>query len=188
MTIPSKPTREPPNERATPPGFDSADEENLVAYLDGELDYETSQSIERRLARDVDYRQRLQQLQRAWDLMDALPRVHAGQSFAKTTMELVAIKAEQDVDSVAARSRRRSMRLWIAGVVTTVAATVGSFELVRLIVTAPDRQLLNDLPIIERVTLYQMLDSPNQEPTEAVEFLKLLARENLFHEDAPDEQ
>jgi anti-sigma factor RsiW len=188
VTTPSKPTRDPHSERSARPDFELKDEENLVAYLDGELDFETSQKIEHRLARDADYRQRLQQLQRAWDLMDALPRVHAGQSFAKTTMELVAIKAEQDVDSIATRSRKESIRRWIAGIVATLAATVGSFELVQLAVTAPDRQLLNDLPIIERVTFYQMLDSPSRQPAEAVEFLKLLAQENLFREESPDEE
>ena len=39
--------------------------EQLVAYLDGELDEETNRDIERRLSDDPEYRLRLQQLQQA---------------------------------------------------------------------------------------------------------------------------
>ena len=39
--------------------------EQLVAYLDGELDEETNRDIERRLSDDPEYRLRLQQLQHA---------------------------------------------------------------------------------------------------------------------------
>ena len=49
--------------------------QQLVAYLDGELDDETNQEIERRLSADPEYRLRLQQLQQAWDLLDELPRL-----------------------------------------------------------------------------------------------------------------
>ena len=46
--------------------------QELVAYLDGELDAETSTRVEQRLTEDDDYRTQLQQLQRTWDLLDEL--------------------------------------------------------------------------------------------------------------------
>ena len=41
--------------------------QQLVAYLDGELDDETNREIERRLSADPEYQLRLQQLQQAWE-------------------------------------------------------------------------------------------------------------------------
>ena len=49
--------------------------EQLVAYLDGELDAESSLQVERRLAEDAEFRRELRQLQRAWDMLDELPKV-----------------------------------------------------------------------------------------------------------------
>ena len=48
--------------------------EELTSYLDGELDPQQVRRIEERLARDADYRAELQRMQRAWDLLDRLPR------------------------------------------------------------------------------------------------------------------
>ena len=42
-------------------------DEELVAYLDGELDPVDSSRVERRLADDELYRQRLAEMQHAWD-------------------------------------------------------------------------------------------------------------------------
>ena len=50
----------------------AAIDEEIVAYLDGELDMETAAKVERRLADDPRYNARLNQLQRAWDMLDNL--------------------------------------------------------------------------------------------------------------------
>jgi anti-sigma factor RsiW len=68
------------------PTHDSSTREELVAYLDGELDAAARQSVEERLARDAEYRSHLQSLQQAWDLLDELPRSSASESFTRTTV------------------------------------------------------------------------------------------------------
>jgi len=50
------------------------DEELISAYLDDELSPEEAARVSRRLMEDPAYQQRLGQLQKAWDLLDTLPR------------------------------------------------------------------------------------------------------------------
>ena len=46
--------------------------EELVAYLDGELDSEQSRKIERRKAVEPNARRMMQELDRTWHMLDAL--------------------------------------------------------------------------------------------------------------------
>ncbi|MFO0455321.1 MAG: anti-sigma factor family protein, partial [Planctomycetota bacterium] len=64
-------------------------DDELVAYLDGELTAEQSQKIELRLASDPGYRERLRELERTWDLLDELPTGEPTESFTRITIELV---------------------------------------------------------------------------------------------------
>ena len=63
-------------------------EEQLVAYLDGELDDESSRSLEQRLATDSTLRLQLGRLERTWDLLDQLGRAEVGETFTRTTIEM----------------------------------------------------------------------------------------------------
>ena len=71
-------------------------EEELSAYLDGELDAESVRKVERRLARDGSYQLELQRLERAWRLLDDLPRATVDESFTKSTIEMVAVAEESN--------------------------------------------------------------------------------------------
>lgn len=62
-------------------------QEELTSYLDGELAADQVRKVEDRLARDAAYRAELQRLQRAWDLLDRLPRASLPESFSKSTLE-----------------------------------------------------------------------------------------------------
>jgi anti-sigma factor RsiW len=157
---------------------DRAIDEELVAYLDGELDAETEARIVRRLADDPRYNQRLIQLQRAWDLLDTLQQTEADDDFVHSTVAMVAVQAEQDAQTQRLRAVRRRSLTWLALVgVVLVAATVG-FVALQWNVTREDRELLRDLPVIERVDDYRTIDS--------LEFLKQLAHENLFPAEVDD--
>ncbi len=101
--------------------------EQLVAYLDGELDAETSKQVERRLAENVEYRRELQQLQRAWDMLDELPRAEVSESFTQTTVEMVALSAAQELTEVKGRSRRLDRVLWGAAGAGVVIAALASY-------------------------------------------------------------
>lgn len=153
-------------------------QEELVAYLDGELDAEAGQRVERRLAEDVQYRQRLQELQQAWDLLDYLPRSQVSESFTQTTVQMVAVKATEDIAkrTVTAETKRRTM--WLIGAGGTAAAALLGYLIVSELVARPNEQLVEDLPVIEYVDVYQHADS--------VEFLKQLDQAGLFAEDVSD--
>ncbi len=78
---------------ATPP------DEQLVAYLDGELDPESSRHIEELLASDAQVRRRLQEMERTWDLLDDLDAAPAGNQLAQSTLEMVAVAARRTSSS-----------------------------------------------------------------------------------------
>ena len=85
-------------------------EVDLVAYLDGELEAAELQRVEDRLSRDPDYRLRLRQLQGTWDLLDELPRSSVNESFTRSTVEMVAVQAEESLQTAQRRERRRQTR------------------------------------------------------------------------------
>ncbi|MEX0585756.1 MAG: hypothetical protein WD176_03880, partial [Pirellulales bacterium] len=53
---------------------------DLVAYLDGELDAETSRELENLLATDPNARDEMQRMEQAWDLLDELPRAEVDEA------------------------------------------------------------------------------------------------------------
>ena len=71
-------------------------QEELTAYLDGELDPAGSRRVEERLKNDPAYREELQRLEQAWNMLDELDRVVVGEAFTRTTMEIVAVAAADD--------------------------------------------------------------------------------------------
>jgi len=70
------------------PDVEAVDEQ-LTAYLDGELSAEEASSIENRLVTDETLRLRLVVLRKAYDLLDELPETPHNQRFTKSTLELV---------------------------------------------------------------------------------------------------
>ncbi len=64
-------------------------DEELTAYLDGELAPNAAANLESRLVQDESLRQRLAELRKAYDLLDDLPLSTPRQSFTQTTIEMV---------------------------------------------------------------------------------------------------
>ncbi|MFM8216812.1 MAG: anti-sigma factor family protein, partial [Pirellula sp.] len=67
---------------------DAIDEE-LTAYLDGELTPQESAALEQRLVEDEFLRTRLAELRKAYDLLDELPETPHSKNFTQTTIEMV---------------------------------------------------------------------------------------------------
>lgn len=153
-------------------------QEELTAYLDGELEGEAVGRVEQRLARDAEYREELARLERAWGLLDRLPRAALDENFTKSTIEMVAVAASQEADAVLAeqpRRRRRQQWAGIAGILTALA--VGFFIGTRLW-PDPNQELLRDLPVLQNLELYYQADN--------MEFLRMLDEANLFPEGDAD--
>ena len=158
--------------------LDPIDEE-LVAYLDGEIDPTGRARVERRLAEDAAFRHRLRRMQQTWEALDLLPRTNAGDAFTSSTMTLVV--AEQEVVATQAVRQlkvQRGRRWWWAAA-ATIAATAIGFGLVYRTLTTEDQALVNDLPAIEKVD--QLHNTPS------VEFLTQLQKEGLFLADTDED-
>jgi hypothetical protein len=147
-------------------------DEQLVAYLDGELDAESGRRIEALLASDPDVRRRLQSLERTWDLLDELDAAPVGEPFTQTTLEMVAVAAHEDVERSRAEAPLRRRRwLWTIGGSLLAAVAVG-FLAVAVLWPDPNRQLLQDLPVLENFDEYRQVES--------IEFLHELRKKGLF--------
>ncbi|QDU28790.1 hypothetical protein ETAA8_38950 [Anatilimnocola aggregata] len=153
-------------------------EEELVAYLDGELEAADQVRVERRLADDVAYQQKLAQLQKAWDLLDILHKAEPDVEFTRSTVEMVAIQEGKEAEQLQAAAERRKVAWWIGGGLAVALSAAAGFVVVQYQLQAPERQLLRDLPVIERVDQYRHVES--------VEFLERLRQEGLFAGEGED--
>jgi anti-sigma factor RsiW len=150
----------------------SADHEQLVAYLDGELSPEEAQKVERRLSQDESFRQLLRGLQEAWDMLDELPQPTLDDAFTRTTVEMVAVRVSEDVKKEQARWQRWRHVRRIAQLATISLSLLAAFWGLRYLQSRPDRELLEDLSVIQNVDFYKDVDN--------LEFLERLAAEGTF--------
>ena len=129
------------------------DQERLIAYLDGELDDVERAKIEQDLVNDGKLRGLLHQLQQTWDMLDELPRPHVGNSFTQSTLEIVVSDAKRQTN------RDRDQRLdWFLRLFVVVLLSVAAGRLVFVSLSRyqhmENRQLLQDLPVIDNVDIY----------------------------------
>ena len=155
-------------------------EERLVAYLDGELDDEGSRRIEQLLATDPAVRETLEKLEGTWDLLDNLERAHVDEVFTRSTLEMVAVAAADDVEKERAQAPRLRRRRRLTAVAGMLGAGAAGFLAFWMLWPDPDRQLLEDLPVLERLDQYRQIDD--------FEFVELLLEheEDLFAEEGDD--
>jgi len=153
-------------------------DEEIVAYLDGELDREAALAIERRLADDPAYRARLTRLQQAWDLLDNLGRTEADENFTQSTVAMVTVKASDESTAGLSQARRRKMLGWAGLGGLALVAAVAAFVAVDRRLNSENRALVRDYPVIERFDEYSNVES--------VEFLKRLQKEGLFAAEVSD--
>jgi negative regulator of sigma E activity len=152
------------------------DREDLVAYLDGELDEEAARQVEERISLDPKARAEADALKKAWDLLDYLPKPEPSPNFTHRTLsQVAALRPKKTQPLTVPRWRRWAVGLgWAAAVL--LAAAVGYFGFSRLY--PPDRtdeELARDLRVIENRRLY--------EPVDDIDFLWQLDQPDLFGED-----
>jgi hypothetical protein len=130
---------------------DAPETEELVAYLDGELTADECRRVERRLAGDADYRRRLTELEQAWSALEVLPPTVVDDDFARTTIEMVAVAAERDVQAQSATQAAGGWRgkVWMA--VGGLAIALAAFAAARAFAPNPNHRLIADLPVIAQL-------------------------------------
>jgi len=160
----------------------SSIDELLSAYLDNELSAEASEEIEQLLADDTRARERMQQMQHDWDMLDLLPTAEASQRFTQTTMEQAALISSQEAEQADGKAKQRNWWMMGAAAASVLLASLGGFAMVRQISTAGNRQLVHDIDLIENLDAYQQIEN--------IKFLEDLEQSGLFdevNEEAADE-
>jgi hypothetical protein len=146
---------------------ETPDHDELVAYLDGELGPAECRAIEQRLANDPKFREKLNNLDQAWEALNVLPTSMVDDSFAKTTIELACVAAQEDLTKhtqVLAVARRG--RKWQVFACCLVAGVMG-FIVNRWVAVRNEHAQLNDLPIIAQLNALSN--------TPSIEFLRKLS-------------
>ena len=153
--------------------------ENLVAYLDGELDEASARVIEKALAEDSTLRREVESLTRAWELLDALPHAKASQQFTERTLASVHVEPESGA-SRRGRGRVPWRRMAVVAV-WAMAIWLSAWLGFRLTHHWPKNVtlLLDDLPVIENLDIYSEVDD--------VEFLRELQKSGLFEASSESE-
>jgi hypothetical protein len=143
---------------STDPQTDIRPGDELVAYLDGELAPEECRRVEDRLASDADYRRQLHELDQAWEALDALPKPAVNDNFARTTIEMVSVAAQQDVsEQTASAAALRRHRLWGWATAAIAAAAVG-FVAARSLIPDSNEKLLADLSVIQQFDVLSQIE------------------------------
>jgi anti-sigma factor RsiW len=150
-------------------------EEQLSAYLDGELDDEAARSVERLLSTDPNVRRTLQRMERTWEVLDQLDDSEVDEHFTRSTLEMVAMAAEEDVQRQQEEAPRRRRRRWLVGGATLIAAALAGFLAVALFWPNPNEEVIENLPLLENLDEYRQIED--------IEFLEGLYEAGLFVEE-----
>jgi hypothetical protein len=159
-------------------------EERLVAYLDGELDDVEVREIDGLLATDAKARKLLADLERTWIVLDRIGKSPVDHVFAQTTVEMVATAAAEDVARQEAEIPRRRRRRWLLGGAGVLAAGLAGFFFFAFAWPNPNRELIEDLPVLESLDELERVFSNDDTD---IQFLRLLRDHKLFVKDAGDE-
>jgi anti-sigma factor RsiW len=102
-----------------PQPLTDADRDELVAYLDGELDAAGRDRVEARLSRDPLARAEADALERTWQLLDYLPRPEPEPAFTARTLDRLAAVRPVRVGPPRDRRALRAVA-WAAGLLAAV--------------------------------------------------------------------
>lgn len=150
------------DETHTSPSFT----EKLVAYLDGELPEGDAREVEQSLASDPAMRAEVEKLNRAWDMLDLLPRPNASGEFSSRTLATLKVPeattalpdeiAGTPTVAIGTVSPPRFGISWqVAWSAGLVAIGLLGFVVGRMTARPDDDVWLDDLPLIEQLDVYR---------------------------------
>jgi hypothetical protein len=135
------------------------DDNQLVAFLDGELPSQDQAELERSLALDPGLRQRLEELKSAWDLLDELPAATTNARLAQSTIELVAMELVEHRRHNVWTTRLRN-RWWLLGLLSLLAFGIGA-GLALFQHQSSMQQLVRLLPVLANYSDLSLIDDPS---------------------------
>jgi len=138
------------------PRLTESQRENLVAYLDGELEDDDAREIDEVLARSPVARHEVQMLTKTIEMIDVLERAPASAEFTQKTLASIArVEAKPRVPLVdygLYLRRGGVLALWAAAL---ILSTWAGFSLTNRWFPAEHDLLLDDLPVVERYQDYK---------------------------------
>jgi anti-sigma factor RsiW len=159
-----------------PQSISAEERQNLVAYLDGELEEDAARAVVAKLSQSAAYRRELEQLQRAWDLLDYLPRPQAAKTFTQQTVQ----KLQTVKMTTLLRQRRWRWAARLGWAAALLAAGIVTFLIVYhrgpKHVSEPTA---DDLRVLEQRDFW-----PQYRRIESVDFLRELDHPDLFGEES----
>jgi len=149
-----------------PADEDSQRLEQLVAWLDSELEEEQTQDVELQLRKDTDLRQEAEELERAWGMLDTLEPVSADHQFTVQTIQ--AVFSESSGLAVPRRTRFTTGGLSLAAAVRIgiwfligFAGTLLGLQAAYLMTPAsdatPDARIIQNLDLLSRYPEYSAM-------------------------------
>lgn len=152
--------------------FDDDDREDLIAYLDGELDDEHSHAVEARLQTDPRARAEAESLKRAWELLDFLPRSEPSPNFTQRTLDRLPSLSGSGKGRPWSRMKAGLVAVgWVASLFLFALGGYAGFNYVYP--RQPnDMELIRDLRLLENKPLYDNVED--------LDFLKELDHPELF--------
>ncbi|HJZ93751.1 MAG TPA: hypothetical protein VKE40_22945 [Gemmataceae bacterium] len=158
--------------------------EELVAYLDGELDPTAAESMAARMGLDPKLRAEADALQRAWDILDVLPRPQPSAAFAtRTVSQVIPIPAAPNGTLVVTTpmsavppARRPGAVFWAAAAAVVLVAGAGGY-FGRQAIVPPSKPVspeptADDFSLMKNLRLYHHVDD--------IDYLKKLDSPELF--------
>jgi len=147
--------------------------DNLVAYLDGELNEQDMQELDEVLVKQPDARANVEQLRQTWDLLDVLPRPAITEEFSAQTLATMQVIRDEEPPPPSPWPRRGLLAI-VWAVALSVSGVAGVLLADRL-QPDPTHILIEQLSVVERLESYREIGD--------LEFVKALADTARFPRD-----
>jgi predicted anti-sigma-YlaC factor YlaD len=131
------------------------DRENLAAYLDGELDENSTRRIESVLTSSEVARNEVDVLAQTYDMLDLLPRPRAPGDFTEKTLATAKLTTYRKplIQQQWYRSARKGAIIAGWGLALLTAGAIG-YSLTFRLIPRQDDFLLQQLPLIQKLDVY----------------------------------
>lgn len=162
------------------PEITDADRDELVAYLDGELDAAGQQRVETRLSLEPKVRAEVDALKKTWEMLDYLPRAEPTAEFSTRTLDAVAALRPSRVNRPVptwVRSTAWAAAVIAAGVLGFLLPGTNPHKPVPPVELENDPLYTQNPRVVAHLPLYQAAGT--------LDYLNALDTPDLFGEEAP---
>ena len=153
--------------------MDDKEREELIAFLDGEVDEETAQAYEARITVDPKMRAEADAFKQAWDMLDYLPRPEPSPNFTNRTLDRLTLRESMSGLQLRQSGHVRSwMRItaWLSAFLLSIGVGLGAAFLLSPVLpfstesannmsSFTDKHFLSDMRIAKYRPLYEQVES-----------------------------